>query len=222
MLEIIKGVGLLLITLLLFSLFSLKAPKGDKAMSGLAGAAIASFLVEAIHRYIGGNFLGIAFLNEVGVSSGSMAGTAAAILVSLNMGANPIFSVAAGVAMLNIGILPGFFAGYIIGLIAPAIEKKLPEGINIVAGALAIAPLARIIAVAATPVVNATLLSVGQAVTAAAEQSPYVMGFLLGGIMKIICTSPLSSMSITAMLGLNGLAMGISAIACTLWFQSAC
>lgn len=51
MLEIIKGVGLLLITLLLFSLFSLKAPKGDKAMSGLAGAAIASFLVEAIQIY---------------------------------------------------------------------------------------------------------------------------------------------------------------------------
>ena len=40
------------------------------------------------------------------------------------------------------------------------------------------------------------------------------MGFLLGGIMKMICTSPLSSMALTAMLGLTGLPMGIAAIAC--------
>ena len=32
--------------------------------------------------------------------------------------------------------------------------------------------------------------------------------------MKMICTSPLSSMALTAMLGLDGLAMGIAAIAC--------
>lgn len=56
MLTIIKGVSLLFLTLVLFSLFSFKAPKGDKAMSGLAGAAIASFLVEAIHKYISGDF----------------------------------------------------------------------------------------------------------------------------------------------------------------------
>ncbi len=62
MLTIVKGMGLLLLTLILFSLFSLKAPKGDKAMSGLAGAAIASFLVEAIHKYISGDFLNIVFL----------------------------------------------------------------------------------------------------------------------------------------------------------------
>ena len=32
--------------------------------------------------------------------------------------------------------------------------------------------------------------------------------------MKMICTSPLSSMALTAMLGLTGLPMGIAAIAC--------
>ena len=41
-----------------------------------------------------------------------------------------------------------------------------------------------------------------------------LMGFLLGGIIKMICTSPLSSMALTAMLGLTGLPMGIAAIAC--------
>lgn len=213
MLTIIKGMGLLFLTLALFSVFSLKAPKGDKAMSGLAGAAIASFLVEAIHSYISGDFLNIAFLGEVGASSGSLAGTAAASLVAISMGANPVFALVAGVALSGIGILPGFIAGYVVGLIAPIIEKKLPEGLNVVFGALAIAPLARIIAIGATPIVDATLLTVGEAVTAAANQSPILMGFLLGGMMKVICTSPLSSMSVTAMLGLQGLAMGISSIA---------
>ena len=213
MLTIIKGMGLLLLTLILFSLFSLKAPKGDKAMSGLAGAAIASFLIEAIHKYINGDFLKIAFLGEVGISSGNLAGVAAASLVAINMGVNPVFALVAGVALSGIGILPGFIAGYVIGLIAPIIEKKLPEGLNIVVGAITIAPLARLIAIGVTPIVDATLLNVGEAVTVAANQSPIVMGFLLGGMMKVICTSPLSSMSMTAMLGLQGLAMGIASVA---------
>ena len=125
-----------------------------------------------------------------------------------------MFAVVAGLAVGGFGILPGFLAGYVIGLISPIIEKKLPEGLNIIVGALAIAPLARIIAVLVDPAVNATLVKIGGTISAAADQSPIVMGFLLGGIMKMICTSPLSSMALTAMLGLNGLAMGIAAIAC--------
>ncbi len=213
MFVIIKGIGLLVITLIFFSLFTFKAPKGDKAMSGLAGAALASFLVEAIHKYISGDFLNIAFLKDVGTSAGSLAGTAAASLVVLSMGGNPIFALVAGVALSGIDILPGFLAGYVIGLIAPIIEEKLPDGVDTIFGALLIAPLARLIGVVTTPSIEATLAVVGNAVTAAANTSPIIMGFLLGGMIKIICTSPLSSMSITAMLGLTGLPMGIAAVA---------
>ena len=46
------------------------------------------------------------------------------------------------------------------------------------------------------------------------DRSPVLMGFMLGGLMKMICTSPLSSMALTAMLGLTGLPMGIACIAC--------
>ncbi|MDD7015404.1 MAG: PTS sugar transporter subunit IIC, partial [Firmicutes bacterium] len=58
------------------------------------------------------------------------------------------------------------------------------------------------------------LTIIGSTVSEATTTSPVVMGFLLGGIMKMICTSPLSSMALTAMLGLTGLPMGIAAIAC--------
>ena len=37
-------------------------------MSGMANAAVASFLVEAVHKYITGDLLGIAFLGEVGAT----------------------------------------------------------------------------------------------------------------------------------------------------------
>lgn len=214
MMTILSGVGLLLVTLAGFSLFSMKMPKGSLAMSGMANAAIATFLVEAVHKYITGDLFNLAFFQELGATSGGLGGVAAAITVPIAMGANPVFAVVAGVAVGGYGILPGFIAGYIIGLVSPVIEKKLPEGLNIIAGALIIAPLARIIAIGVDPVVNSTLVRIGETISAAAEQSPLVMGFLLGGIMKMICTSPLSSMALTAMLGLDGLAMGIAAIAC--------
>lgn len=214
MLTIISGVGLLLLTLAGFSLFSLKMPKGQAAMSGMANAAIATFLVEAVHRYITGDLLTLSFFQELGTTAGSLGGVAAAITVPISMGANPVFAVVAGVAVGGYGILPGFIAGYLVGLVAPVIEQKLPEGLNMIAGALIIAPFARMIALLVNPVVNSTLVRIGQTISAAADQSPLVMGLLLGGIMKMICTSPLSSMALTAMLGLDGLAMGIASIAC--------
>ena len=214
MLTILSGVGFLLLTLAVFSLFSLKFPKGSEAMSGMANAAVASFLVEAVHKYITGDLLGIAFLGEVGVTAGSLGGVAAGVMVPICMGANPVFAVVGGLACGGYGILPGFIAGYIIGLVSPYIEKYLPTGLDLILGALTVAPLARLVAFAVDPAVNSVLTMIGGTISAAAEQSPLVMGFLLGGIMKMICTSPLSSMALTAMLGLTGLPMGIAAIAC--------
>ena len=86
MLTIVKGIGLLLLTLACFSVFSLKFPKGSEAMSGMANAAVASFLVEAVHHYITGDLLGIAFFSELGTVSGSFGGIAAATLVPISMG----------------------------------------------------------------------------------------------------------------------------------------
>ena len=139
---------------------------------------------------------------------------AAAILVPIGMGANPVFAVVAGVAVGGYGILPGFIAGYLVGFLSPLIEKYLPDGLDIILGALLLAPIARLVAFGVDPAVNAAMGYIGNTITAATEQSPLLMGFLLGGIIKMICTSPLSSMALTAMLGLTGLPMGIAAIAC--------
>lgn len=214
MVTIFSGIALLLITLAAFSLFSLKMPKGQAAMSGMANAAVATFLVEAIMSYIAGDLFGISFFKDVGSIAGGMGGVAAAALVPMGMGASPVLSMCAGVAVGGYGILPGFIAGYVVGLIGPAIEKKLPEGLDVIVGALAVASVARAIAAFVNPGVTMVLSIIGKTITEATLTSPIIMGFLLGGIIKMICTSPLSSMALTAMLGLTGLPMGIAAVAC--------
>lgn len=212
--NMIAGLGFLLGTLALFSVFSLKFPKGSEAMSGMANAAVTSFLIEAVHRYISGDLLGVTFLGTVGSINGSLSGVAAAIMVPLAMGTNPVYCVAAGLACGGFGILPGFIAGYLVGIIAPHIEKHLPVGLDVIVCVLLVAPFARGCAAVFNPIVDSVLKTIGATITAAAEQSPLVMGFLLGGIMKMVCTSPLSSMALTAMLQMKGLPMGIAAIAC--------
>ena len=51
MLTIVKGIGLLLLTLACFSVFSLKFPKGSEAMSGMANAAVASPLKLSVKLF---------------------------------------------------------------------------------------------------------------------------------------------------------------------------
>lgn len=212
--DFIKGIGALLLTLCAFSVFSMKCPKGDKAMGGMADAAVATFLVEAILKYICGDFMGLSFLGEVGAASGGMGAVASAALVGLAMGTSPVFAVASAAAVAGYGILNGFIAAYFVHFILRMVLKYLPAGLDVIVGALVAAILSRGIAMVVDPGVTSVMSIVGTSIAAAAEQSPILMGLILGGLMKPICTSPLSSMALTAMLGLTGLPMGIAAIAC--------
>ncbi len=210
--EIVKGVVLLLIVLAGFSLFSLKAPKGMKAMGALAGAATASFLVEAFQYYVGGDLLGFAFLKDVGAAAGSMGGVAAAALVPIALGVNPTYAILVGVSVAGFGILPGFLAGYALSFIVPQIEKRVPQGLDLIVTICFAAPLARAIAMFSSPLVNSTLLNIGGILESASHASPILMGIILGGIITVVATAPLSSMALTAMLGLTGTPMAIGAL----------
>ena len=210
--EILKGTVLLLIVLAGFSLFSLKAPKGMKAMGALAGAATASFLVEAFQYYVGGDLLGFAFLKDVGAAAGSMGGVAAAALVPIALGVNPTYAILVGVSVAGFGILPGFLAGYALSFIVPQIEKRVPQGLDLIVTICFAAPLARAIAMFSSPLVNSTLLNIGGILESASHASPILMGIILGGIITVVATAPLSSMALTAMLGLTGTPMAIGAL----------
>ena len=208
--NIIFGTILLLIVLGLFTLFSYKAPNGMKAMGALANAACASFLVEAFHDAFFGGVLNIGFLQSVGAANGSLGGVAAAILVPLALGVSPVYAVLVGLACSGFGILPGFIAGYLISYVIKFLEKKVPAGLDLIAIIIIAAPLSRLIASGMTPIVNSTLLKIGDVLLSSANSSPIIMGIILGGILTVVATAPLSSMALTAMLGVP---MAIGALA---------
>lgn len=211
--DILIGTTLLLAVLGLFTLFSYKAPNGMKAMGALANAACASFLVEAFHDAFFGGVLNIEFLQSVGAANGSLGGVAAGILVPLALGVSPVYAVLTGLACSGFGILPGFVAGYLISYVVKFLEKKVPAGLDLIVIIVIAAPLSRLIATGMTPVVDNTLLRIGDVLLSSANASPIIMGIILGGILTVVATAPLSSMALTAMLGLTGIPMAIGALA---------
>src|SRR5699024_6714485 len=144
--NLILGVIFLALVLCLFTLFTSKAPQGGKAMGALANAAIASFLVEAFQKYVGGDLLGVDFLGTLGETAGGLGGLAAAGLVALAMGVSPVYAFVIALACGNLDLLPGFIAGYLISFAMKWIEGKAPAGVDLILAIIVIAPLTRIIA----------------------------------------------------------------------------
>ena len=110
-------------------------------------------------------------------------------------------------------MLPGFFAGYIVGYMMKYTEKYVPDGIDLIGSIILLAPIARLIATGLTPVVNNTLIKIGDIIQSSTDTNPLIMGIVLGGIITVVGTAPLSSMALTALLGLTGAPMAIGAMA---------
>ncbi|VHB87599.1 regulatory protein [Streptococcus pyogenes] len=210
--DIIIGTSLLILVLAIFSLFNYKAPHGAKAMGALASAACASFLVEAFQDSFFGKVLGFQFLSEVGGANGSLSGVAAAILVAIAIGVSPGYAVLIGLSVSGTGIIPGFVAGDVVSFLIKWMEKNIPGGLDLISIIIVGAPLTRFLAQLITPVINSTLLTIGDILTSSANSNPIIMGMILGGTIVVVATAPLSSMALTAMLGLTGIPMAIGAL----------
>ena len=124
----------------------------------------------------------------------------------------PVYAVLIGIATSGFGILPGFFAGYVCAFVVKFLEN-LPAGVEFLAILFIAAPISRGMAMLMDPLVNATLGKIGSMISVATTESPIIMGIMLGGLITVISTSPLSSMALTAMLGLTGLPMAIGSLA---------
>ncbi|SUN27578.1 PTS fructose transporter subunit IIC [Streptococcus agalactiae] len=210
--NIIIGTSLLILVLAIFTLFNYKAPYGTKAMGALASAACASFLVEAFQDSFFGKVLGFQFLSEVGGANGSLSGVAAAILVTIAIGVTPGYAVLIGLSVSGTGIIPGFLAGYLVGFLVKWMERNIPGGLDLISIIIIGAPLTRLVAKLLTPLINSTLLTIGDILTSGAHSNPILMVIILGGTIVVVATAPLSSMALTAMLGLTGMPMAIGAL----------
>ena len=92
-------------------------------------------------------------------------------------------------------------------------RKEITSWRGILAILFIAAPISRGMAMLMDPLVNATLGKIGSMISVATTESPIIMGIMLGGLITVISTSPLSSMALTAMLGLTGLPMAIGSLA---------
>ncbi|MDK6856747.1 PTS sugar transporter subunit IIC, partial [Aerococcus sp. UMB7533] len=90
--------------------------------------------------------------------------------------ASPVAAMLCGAAVFGLGILPGLVAGYTCYWILQYIEKKLPAGLDLLVMIIVVAPLARFIAIASEPVVEAALLNIGKSIEASSNAAPAIMG----------------------------------------------
>ncbi|MEJ7498365.1 PTS sugar transporter subunit IIC, partial [Staphylococcus warneri] len=80
---------------------------------------------------IGGVFH-IKFFQEIGDLAGSLSGIAVGILTCLNLGVSPVFAVIVGLVLHDSKLLPAFIAAYIIAFGIKLIEKKVPDGLDLI------------------------------------------------------------------------------------------
>lgn len=211
--DVVLGVGFLIVFLALFTVFTFYAPEGSKAMGAMADAAVATFLVEAVFSALFGEIFNVEWLSEIGYIAGQSSGAAAAALVAVALGVSPVYALMIALPLYGQAILPGFIAGYLVAFIIRYMEKKVPGGLDMVA-ILFIGPiLTYVLATVSSGPIDGLMGVIGSSISAAAESSPIIMGFLVGGLLTVTSTAPISSMALTAMIQMTGSPMAIAGLA---------
>lgn len=213
--KIIFGVLVLLAVIVVMTLFTFRAPKGQRAMSALSNAACATFLPQAFLSYAIGGVFHIDFVKQIGDTMGSMGGLAVGALVPLAFGISPVFAVLLGVSLLKFKLLPAFVAAYLVSFLVKEIQKRFPDGVNLIIIVLVGPILVNLIAAVTSPGIMAVLHLIGNTIVSAETGNPLVMGAVLGAIIPLVGMTPLSSMVLTSLISLVGVPMAVGALACT-------
>ncbi|RIL71589.1 PTS sugar transporter subunit IIC [Staphylococcus devriesei] len=213
--NIVLGVGTLVVVLIVMTLFLKFAPYGKEGLQALSGAACATFLPQAFLSYAIGGIFHISFLQTIGDLMGGLGGIAVGILTCINLGVSPVFAVIVGLVLKDFSLLPAFIAAYITAFLIKLIEKKVPDGLDLITVILIAPALVFGLATLINPTITAILNQIANAVNSVGDSSPYSLAIILGLIIPVTSMTPLSSMVLASILGLTGLPMAIGAITCT-------
>ena len=99
---------------------------------------------------------------------------------------SPVYALVIGAACGGMDLLPGFFAGYLIGLRYEVHEKYVPDGVDLIGSVVLLAPLARLIAAGLTPVVNNTLLKIGDIIQSSTDTNQYLWGLFSAVSLQLL------------------------------------
>ncbi|MBR5902605.1 MAG: PTS sugar transporter subunit IIC [Clostridia bacterium] len=187
------------------------------AMGSMAYGLFASLIIGTIIGQIG-TLSGLQMLSDIAATLKSNQVYGAAIGVAIAWGLKcdglVIFAAAGSAAIGCVAGGPvGAYIGGIIGAeLGQLVSKKTPVDIIVT-------PFVSVVAGGAAgllvgPYINKLMLWLGEIINAAVELMPLPMGTLVGVIVGMILTLPISSAALCVMLGLDGLAAGAAAAGC--------
>lgn len=192
----------------------LKRYQVQPVLEALSGAACATFLPQAFLSYVIGGIFNIEFMKQIGDNLGSLGGLAVGVLTCLKMKTNPVYAVIIGLVLYNFSLLPAFIAAYLISFGLKFIDKKVPEGLNLIVVILLAPAITYGIASLINPGITLMLEAISNAVNVVGDSNPYLLAAILGILMPITGMTPLSSMVVASFLGITGNLMAIGALTC--------
>ena len=128
---------------------------------------------------------------------------------------SPVFAVIVGLVLHDSKLLPAFIAAYVVAFGIKFVEKKVPEGLDLIVVILLAPAVTFGLANLISPGVIAVLKQIGSAITSVGDNNPYALAVILGLVIPVTGMTPLSSMVLTSLLGLTGIPMAIGALTCT-------
>ena len=185
------------------------------AMGSMAYGLFASLIIGTIIGQIG-TLTGLQMLSDIAATLKSSQVYGAAIGVAIAWGLKcdglVIFAAAGAAAIGCVAGGPvGAYLGGIIGAeLGQLVSKKTPVDIIVTPFVAVVAGGAA--GLFAGPYINKFMLWLGELINAAVELMPLPMGTLVGVIVGMVLTLPISSAALCVMLGLDGLAAGVSSI----------
>jgi len=168
-----------------------------------------SLIIGLILREIGG-LTGIDVLVEVGGIAQSLTGAAVGVAIAHTLKAPPMVLFAAAIAGTMGNSYGGIVGAWLAALIAVEIGKLVSKStkIDIIVTPVTVILVGYGVAIAVGPPMDWFMTNVGSFLMWATELQPLLMGTIIGAVMGIILTSPISSAAIAIMISLSGPAAG--------------
>ena len=128
------------------------------------------------------------------------------------LGVSPVYAFMVSLPLYGQSILPGFIAGYLIAFLIRLMERKISGGFDMIV-ILFIGPvLTYAFSMWSSGPIDGLMMQIGETINIAAETSPIIMGFLIGGLLTVVSTAPISSMAVSAMINMTGGPMAIAGL----------
>ena len=188
------------------------------ALGAMAQGLFASLLMGTILSTLGQQ-LGVPVLDEIGTYAKGAAGPAMAVSIGFALRAPSLvlFSlVAVGVAANSLGGAGGPLAVLVVAIVASELGKLVAGETKV---DIRVTPFVTIVAgcglaMLCAPAIGVGASWVGNAIMAATELQPLLMGMAVSALVGIALTLPISSAAICAALSLTGLAGGAAVAGC--------